>query len=103
MSGGYFEYQCFHVSQFADRLQTEIDSNVNSYFREDTIKGLQAIQQFIEMAGELARETEWLYSGDTTQITFNETIDNILKKYINIINEYTGETEFHDNPNKEKE
>ena len=89
MSGGYFDYGCFRVSQFADELQHEIEINddpgMDEYgdrrgygFEKKTLSRLVVSQQIIETAGRLAREIEWLYSGDHGEESFNRLADTIL-------------------------
>ena len=85
MSGGHFDYKCFSISQFAEELKEEIQNNnvKDEYgfahdFEPETIARLNVIQQMIELAGKLAREVEWLYSGDHGDETFCELIDKIL-------------------------
>ena len=77
MSGGHFDYGCFRVSQFADELKHEIELNDDG-FEKGTISRLVTAQQIIETAGKLAREIEWLYSGDNGEDSFNELVDKIL-------------------------
>lgn len=91
MSGGHFEYNCFRISQFADDLQHEIDVNdVNvrddlgdprGYnFTQETLSRLIAAHSIIEKAGKLAKEIEWLYSGDHGEDSFAELVDDILEE-----------------------
>lgn len=89
MSGGHFNYDCFRISQFADNLKHEIDINDNKTentfgdprgygFRADTLRRLTAAHFVIEKAGKIAREIEWLYSGDHGEDSFNDLADEIL-------------------------
>ena len=89
MSGGHFNYGCFRISQFAEDLKHEIDINndeqvddwgdeVGSQFSNETISRLVTAHRIIETAGRLAREIEWLYSGDHGEESFNELADKIL-------------------------
>lgn len=91
MSGGHFNYKCFEISQFADELQHEIDVNNNinnandncgQEFRPETIERVKGVYNIIELAGDLARETEWLYSGDCGETTFCETVDKIMTTFM---------------------
>jgi len=92
MSGGHFDYGCFRISQFADELQHEIDINdvedldewgdkVGNGFKKETMDRIIAAHAIIKKAGKLAREIEWLYSGDYGEKTFNNFIDEIMKEY----------------------
>jgi len=89
MSGGHFEYGCFRISQFADELQHEIDINddetVDSWgntvgrgFDEETMIRIRTSKKIIETAGKLAREIEWLYSGDHGEESFRGLVDGIM-------------------------
>ena len=89
MSGGHFDYGCFRISQFADELKHEIEINDDETkdefgdsrgygFEKETISRLATAQQIIETAGKLAREIEWLYSGDHGEESFNKLADKIL-------------------------
>jgi len=89
MSGGHFDYACFHISQFADELQHEIDKNDNTSidkyggrrgagYSPTTMEKIKAAQQIIDTAGRLAREIEWLYSDDHGEETFCELFDKII-------------------------
>jgi hypothetical protein len=88
MSGGHFDYGCFRISQFAEELKHEIDINddtsENQYgeqrghgFSEETMEHLRKAQKLIELSGSLAREIEWLYSGDHGEESFCRLMDNI--------------------------
>lgn len=85
MSGGHFDYGCFRISQFADELKHEIETNniKNEFgyaveFNDKTIALLTDIQQRIETAGNLAREVEWLYSDDHGEDSFADLANKIL-------------------------
>lgn len=92
MSGGHFDYNCFRIYEFAEDLQREIDQNddktidswgnaVGFEFSKETIERLQTVQKIIEIAGNLAKETEWLYSGDHGEETYIRLIDEILEDF----------------------
>jgi len=89
MSGGHFGYGCNRISQFADELQHEIDTNNDKSmckygedtccnFRDETMFRLRTCQRIIRTAGKLARECEWLYSGDHGEDSFNDLVDRIM-------------------------
>ena len=89
MSGGHFEYGCFAVSRFADELQHEIDINDDETkdefggtrgrcFSLYTMERIRTAHKIIETAGKLARELEWLYSGDHGEESFRDLADKIL-------------------------
>ncbi len=89
MSGGHFDYVCFRISQFAGELKHEIDINndvtqdhygdpIGAGLGPETITRLVVAQQIIETAGKLAREVEWLYSGDHGDESFCKLVDKIF-------------------------
>ncbi len=89
MSGGHFDYGCYRISQFADDLQHEIDLNDDTSddgyggtrgrgYGSDVMERLTVAQQWIRIAGRLAREIEWLYSGDHGEESFCKLMDRIL-------------------------
>jgi len=89
MSGGHFDYKSYRIAQFAEELQHEIEINddlsKNEYgetigygFRKETIDRLKTVQRMTETSGRLAKEAEWLYSGDHGERTFQSVIDKIL-------------------------
>lgn len=87
MSGGHFENLCFKISQFADELEREIRENVveNGFgyapnFNADTIALLKECHKQIQLAGNLAKEVEWLYSGDSSEESFVESVGKIVEK-----------------------
>lgn len=81
MSGGHFDYSCFRISQFVEELQHELDTNeTRAELSDDTIKVLKECQKIIEKAGKLAREVEWLYSGDHGEESFLKIVESILEE-----------------------
>ena len=74
MSGGYFNYNCFRISQFADDLDHEIKENGRNIdvLSDETIEILTRCCQEIADAGEIAKEIEWLFSGDHGEESFTE-------------------------------
>jgi hypothetical protein len=47
-------------------------------FSSETLHTLIKIHHIIENAGKLAREVEWLYSGDHGEESFNSIVDEIF-------------------------
>jgi hypothetical protein len=89
MSGGHFDYGCFRISQFADELQHEIETNddqtptdwggmVGENLAPETVSRLKVAQAIIAKAGRLAREIEWLYSGDHSEESYWRLHDGIM-------------------------
>lgn len=89
MSGGSFDYDCFKISQFAEDLQNRIDENdkkedndslfASAKVPEDLLKLIQDSQKIIELAGKLAHDIEWFYSGDIGEETLEKRLKWSLK------------------------
>lgn len=89
MTGGSFDNDCFKISQFAQDLQNRIDENDkkdedDSLFSsakvpEDLLKLIQDSQKIIELAGKLAHDIEWFYSGDIGVETLEKRLKATLK------------------------
>lgn len=79
MSGGSFNYDCFKISNFADKLEHKILSN-SQEFSKETIFKLKKSLKIIKVAAELAKEIEWLYSYDHSEKSLQALIDNIITK-----------------------
>jgi hypothetical protein len=89
MSGGHFNYGCFRISEFANELQHEIDVNDDDTkdrygdyrgygYSPETVARLKVAQALIAKAGKLAREIEWLYSGDHSEESYWRLHDGIM-------------------------
>lgn len=89
MSGGSFNYDCFKISQFAEDLQNRIDENdktddndsmfASTKVPENLLISLQEAQKIIELAGKLAHDIEWFYSGDIGEDTLKKRLKWSLK------------------------
>ncbi len=92
MSGGYFDYECFPISHFADKLKLEIAKNkdvdewgYSRNYSDETIALLSIFQRIIELAGNLAYETEWLYSDDIGEDSLvNRCNEHLMKSGLQI-------------------
>jgi len=113
MSGGHFDYKCFQISQFADELQHEIDINDHEAsadgdfsgghnLRHETLERVKGVYNIIELAGDLAREVEWLYSGDHGETTFNELVDNLMISFMKSLRD-GGDNECYDECDEQEE
>ncbi len=89
MSGGHFDYNCFRISEFADELKDEIDTNEEKdefgdarNYSTETLEHLIDCHEVIALAGKLARKVEWLYSGDSGEEDFNKATDKIMEEVL---------------------
>lgn len=84
MSGGHFNYAYSIINCLAEDLQHEIDINSeqdeSAHLSNETIDILKKCQEMLDRAGRLAREVEWLYSGDLSQESFLKFIKPIIKQ-----------------------
>ena len=93
MSGGFFNYDCFKISSFADDLESEIGQNADTEnnnwgaqrgrgFDKETLTHLESAHRIIALAGKLAKEVEWLYSDDIGSETFVKRMHEIMNKEV---------------------
>ena len=91
MSGGSFNYDCFRIRDFAEELRHKLDINDSEerdgfgdykgrHFNSEVVNVLEESYSIIEKAGRLAREIEWLYSGDHSEESFLRLTGDILSK-----------------------
>ena len=89
MSGGHFDYKSFQINDFADLLKHELEINdcqrvdkcgdtIGYNFDEETVDVQCRCLNWIQKAADLAKEVEWLYSGDHGEDSFRELVDKIL-------------------------
>lgn len=80
MSGGSFNPVWIRASQFAEGLRELLDHPAKEeVFKPKTIAKLREIVEQVRVAGQLMREVEYLYSGDTGDETFLERVAEIEK------------------------
>ena len=84
MSGGSFDYAYARMHDFADDLRNKLAEQgqvvdgweVGTWPAEVAVK-LEEISHLVDYAAKLAKEAEWLYSGDTGEDTFMERVEKI--------------------------
>ncbi len=84
MSSRHFTNKHIKIQEFADELQNDLDCPgiIHSVaFDENTKQILNDSQRLIEIAGRLAKEIEWLYSGDIDTETFVKRFNEIGDEY----------------------
>ncbi len=86
MSGGSFNYAFAQMSHFADELRNKLDTqgadpDNNGYqnvrWPADIAEKLGDIATLADYVASLAKEAEWLYSGDTGEDAFRARVKNI--------------------------
>lgn len=90
MSGGSFGYAYSRVQQFCEELEIKIRRNGKSRedalypdecypeYSADTLFSLGQILEEAEKVAKLMRETEWLYSGDHGEESFQRLVAPLL-------------------------
>ncbi len=81
MSGGHFNYAYFHVKDFVETLEKDL-GNPSEYewvggLSKETISALKEIAEEAARMAELMRAAEWLFSGDTSEDTFLDTVKRL--------------------------
>jgi len=87
MSGGSLDYSYVRVQTLAEDIQQQIDSNnvkndlgFSNEFSEETLSKMQQTENMLITVSKLAKEVEWLLSGDTGEDTFKENFDKIMNE-----------------------
>ncbi len=80
MSGGSFDYIYSRISMFGEDLSEKLNTTPNEWSPEVTEK-LYDIVDIIEYASMLAKEVEWLYSGDIGEESFLKYLSEIEKQH----------------------
>jgi hypothetical protein len=87
MSGGSFNYEYARMQDFADDLRERltqqgqvVDGWKVGTWEPAVAAKLAEIAAIVDHAAKLAREAEWLYSGDTGEDTFTERVTKIEEK-----------------------
>lgn len=99
MSGGHYNYKCFEISQFADMVEMDIKARsktrVERYSPEysETIEAipkplLDKMQVFVDVmrkCADMAKDIEWMMSGDTGEESTIRDLHAALVEIENII------------------
>ena len=87
MSGGSFDYAYRRMMDFADDLRDKlaeqgqvVDGWEVGIWPEEVAVKLEEISHIVDQAAKLAKEVEWLYSGDTGEETFMWRVKKIEEK-----------------------
>ena len=77
MSGGSLDYLSFKIDDAVDNIQ---DALTNGCFSENTKEHFREAIATLRRASIYAYRTEWLFSGDDSEESFNERIKEDLKE-----------------------
>ncbi len=87
MSGGHFNYPEYQLNNFINNLTNEIKNNKtkNEYgyspnYNKQTITLLKKIIKLSKITSNLIHSTDYLYSGDDSEETFQKEVNKELKK-----------------------
>ena len=87
MSGGSFDYAYRRMMDFADDLRCKLAQQgmidegwAYGTWEPAVAVKLEEISHLVDHAAKLAKEAEWLYSGDTGEDTFMERVEKIEEK-----------------------
>ena len=89
MSGGAFDYAFLKINDLIMRLEEELRVNdspdedeygdpVGRGYDLETVKKLELCKEILNRASEIARDIEWLYSGDHGEEIFRVLVDEEL-------------------------
>lgn len=102
MSGGHYDYKCFEVGQFAEMVSMDIQARSESreiFYDEEYVEIREALPQplrdkmqvfcdVLRKCGEMARDIEWMMSGDTGEESTDRGLHDKLTEVGKIIEAY---------------
>ncbi len=83
MSGGHFDYKQYHIGSIADEIEKLIQENGKVDYRtwsEETIAQFNNAIVLLRMSSVLAQRIDWLVSGDDSEKSFHERLQEDLDK-----------------------
>jgi len=91
MSGGHFDYAQFQIDEVADEIERLIKSNndsslngwgetVGRFYSPVTIEAFKTALLFCRLAAAHTRRVDWLVSGDDSEKSFLEQIDEEIDR-----------------------
>ena len=88
MSGGYFDYNQFHIDEIAreierfldERTDSDWDKQFYSSLSEKTIEAIREYTQVIKKAAIYAHRIDYLLSGDDGEESFHRRVEEDLAK-----------------------
>ena len=81
MSGGYFEYQQYHIQDIVGKLKetkVKVDNDEEYYQYDRKLELLQEISNgldYLNLAGIYTQRLDWLFSGDDGEDSFFERLE----------------------------
>lgn len=98
MSGGYFNYKQHHISDIANEIRELVENNtseevdehgdtIGNFFSEKTIELFEDAIEVLEIASMMAQRIDWLVSGDDSEETFHERVQEEFDKLMDELDE----------------
>ena len=87
MSGGYFEYQQYHIQDIIEKLEEtkvkiENDEEYHQYDRkEELLREISNGIDYLNLAQIYTQRLDWLFSGDDGEDSFFERLEEELDEY----------------------
>ena len=88
MSGGYFEYQQYHIQDIIEKLEEtkvkiENDEEYHQYDRkEELLREILNGLDYLNLAQIYTQRLDWLFSSDDGEDRFFERLEEELDKYV---------------------
>lgn len=91
MSGGFFDYKQYQLSEIEDSINELVRSNDDESldewgyrkgraFTDETIHEFKKAAEYLKLAQIYAQRIDWLISGDDSEETFHERLKKELKE-----------------------
>jgi len=92
MSGGHFDFDQYRIGRIAAKIEILIDNNdstektdigyrVGRGFRPGTIEKFKEAVRALHKAEILTQRIDWLVSGDDTEISFHDRLEEDMLKF----------------------
>jgi len=81
MSGGHFNYEQRKISQIADDIDQLVRDTKGNNFSAETIAEFKKGSEILKQAYIYAQRIDWLISGDDSEDTFHERLNDDLGRY----------------------
>lgn len=98
MSGGAFDYQQYRLNDIATQIESIVENNdtenewgYSRGYSESTLAKMKIAAEYLEVAGKMAHEIDWMVSGDTGEDTFEKVWnEEILPKMAKLAQKVYG-------------
>jgi hypothetical protein len=81
MSGGYFDYHQYKISEIAEDIENWFKPGAtDAGWSEQTITELKNAVNILRIAAVYAHRADWLFSGDDSEDSFHSRLQHDLSK-----------------------